>query len=274
MAANFTGKGHTVVVVDSGAGTYYHESNVIYDHDFADGDDDGRDPRIFSHGAQVADVVTDTAVDAQIIHLKVFEDFASGGKLADVEAALQWVIANANAYDVAAVNLSIGYGDVNQPTQTQLSDELSAIKAAGIVTVVSSGNDDRENTADGINVLAANDDVIAVGALDRAETARAAWSQHGDLLDVYAPGEDVMVDMPWFYSGERAVSGTSFAAPKVAGAVAIVQEAAISEYGQALSPSQFEYLLSVSAHDAVECAPVVDIDAMVASLQDGYAFMA
>jgi len=58
MAANFTGKGHTVVVVDSGAGTYYHESNVIYDHDFADGDDDGRDPRIFSHGAQVADVVT------------------------------------------------------------------------------------------------------------------------------------------------------------------------------------------------------------------------
>ena len=140
--------------------------------------------------------------------------------------------------------------------------------------MVSSGNDGRENTADGINVLAANDDVIAVGALDRAETARAAWSQHGDLLDVYAPGEDVMVDMPWFYSGERAVSGTSFAAPKVAGAVAIVQEAAISEYGQALSPSQFEYLLSVSAHDAVEGAPVVDIDAMVASLQDGYAFMA
>ena len=53
-----------------------------------------------------------------------------------------------------------------------------------------------------------------------------------------------------------------------------MQEAAISEYGQALSPSQFEYLLSVSAHDAVEGAPVVDIDAMVASLQDGYAFMA
>ena len=105
-----------VVVVDSGAGTYYHDSNVIYDHDFADGDDDGRDSRIFSHWAQVADVVTDTAVDAQIIHLKVFEDFASGGKLADVEAALQWVIAN--AYDVAAVNLSIGDGALNPPTQT------------------------------------------------------------------------------------------------------------------------------------------------------------
>ena len=118
--------------------------------------------------------------------------------------------------------------------------------------MVSSGNDGRENTADGINVLAANDDVIAVGALNRAETARAAWSQHGDLLDVYAPGEDVMVDMPWFYSGERAASGTSFAAPKVAGAVAIVQEAAISEYGQALLPSQFEYLLSVSAHEPWE----------------------
>ena len=34
MAANYTGKGHTVVVVDSGAGTYYQKSKVIYDHDF------------------------------------------------------------------------------------------------------------------------------------------------------------------------------------------------------------------------------------------------
>ena len=66
--------------------------------------------------------MTDTSVDARLIHLKVFEGFASGGKLADVEAALQWVIANASAYDVAAVNLSTGYGDVNQPTETQLSD--------------------------------------------------------------------------------------------------------------------------------------------------------
>ena len=41
-------------------------------------------------------------VDLRIIHLKVSEDFASGGKLVDVEATLQWVIANANAYDMAA----------------------------------------------------------------------------------------------------------------------------------------------------------------------------
>ena len=67
--------------------------------------------------------------------------------------------------------------------------------------MVSIGNDGRKNTANGINILAANDDVIAVGGLDRAEAARAAWSQHGDLLEVYAPGKDVMVDMPWFYSG-------------------------------------------------------------------------
>ena len=132
--------------------------------------------------------------------------------------------------------------------------------------MVSSGNDGRKNTANGINVLAANDDVIAVGALDRAETARADWSQHGDLLDVYGPGKDVMVDMLWFYSGERAVCGSSFDAPKVAGAVVIVEEAAISEYGQALLPIKFEYLLSISEQDAVEGVPVFDIDAMVASL--------
>ena len=56
----------------------------------------------FNHEEHSADVLTDTVVDARIIHLKVSEDFASGGKLVDVEATLQWVIANANAYDMAA----------------------------------------------------------------------------------------------------------------------------------------------------------------------------
>ena len=43
-----------------------------------------------------------------------------------------------------------------------------------------------------------------------------------------------MVDIPWIYSSEREVSGTSFAAPNVACVVAIVQEAVISDYGQGL----------------------------------------
>ena len=101
----------------------------------------------------------------------------------EVAATLQWVIDNANAYGVAVVNLSIGYGDFSPPTQTQLSDELSAIKAAGVFTAVSSGNDGRENTAGGINVFAANEDVNADGALDCTETARAAWSRQNDLLE-------------------------------------------------------------------------------------------
>ena len=44
-AANFTGKGHTVVVLDSGAETRNPESNVIYDHDFANGNNDSCDPK-------------------------------------------------------------------------------------------------------------------------------------------------------------------------------------------------------------------------------------
>ena len=161
---SFSGSGQSVVIIDTGNGAYYNAHNVIFDHDFAHDDTDGRDPALFSHGAMVGDVVSDNAAGAGIIHLKVTSGFNRFARMEDIEAALDWVIENAETFNVAAVNVSMGFGDVNHEVATALSDEFQILKSEGVVTVVAAGNGGLQNNVEGINVLAANSNVIAVGA--------------------------------------------------------------------------------------------------------------
>ncbi|MBB5786526.1 S8 family peptidase [Jiangella mangrovi] len=79
---------------------------------------------------------------------------------------------------------------------------------------------------------AAFDWVTSVGGLTEDGSARADWSNHGDWVDVYAPGDNVTVPFPngtyeyhggvtaEFTDGHAVWSGTSFATPAVAGMIA------------------------------------------------------
>jgi hypothetical protein len=270
---SFSGSGQSVVVIDTGNGAYYNAHNVIFDHDFAHDDTDGRDPALFSHGAMVGDVVSDNAAGAGIIHLKVTSGFNRFARMEDIEAALDWVIENAETFNVAAVNVSMGFGDVNHEVATALSDEFQILKSEGVVTVVAAGNGGLQNNVEGINVLAANSNVIAVGAATKEGDA-AGFSQKGQLLDVYAQGQDVAVDLPKFYRGEMEVDGTSFAAPQVAAAVAVAQEAALSHWGREMSPHEFEYLMTSTATDDIDGTAMLSVDAMLAAIQVGYDYIA
>jgi subtilisin family serine protease len=83
--------------------------------------------------------------------------------------------------------------------------------------------------------------VIGVGATRGDMSARADFSNYGNWVDVFAPGEDVTSTFPtvdalpedferapwispcgWHYTGWASWSGTSFATPKVAAAIACV----------------------------------------------------
>jgi Subtilase family len=73
---------------------------------------------------------------------------------------------------------------------------------------------------------------VAVGALTESGTARTGWTNYGHWVDVYSPGENVVVPFPngtyryldgssaRFADGHALWSGTSFAAPAVAGMIA------------------------------------------------------
>ncbi|SDU44785.1 S8 family peptidase [Jiangella alkaliphila] len=96
------------------------------------------------------------------------------------------------------------------------------------VVVAAAGN----NSSDEKFWPAAFDWVTGVGGLTEDGSARADWSNHGDWVDVYAPGDDVTVPFPngtyeyhggvtaEFTGGHAVWSGTSFATPAVAGLIA------------------------------------------------------
>jgi hypothetical protein len=97
-----------------------------------------------------------------------------------------------------------------------------------IVLVVAAGNDGSDRPF----WPAAYDWTTAVGALTRGGDYRTAWTNYGHWVDVYASGENVVVPFPngtyeyldgttsQFTNGHALWSGTSFAAPAVAGMIA------------------------------------------------------
>lgn len=97
-----------------------------------------------------------------------------------------------------------------------------------IVIVAAAGN----NGSDAPFWPAAYPWTTAVGSLTSGGDARPAWTNYGHWVDVYAPGENVVVAFPngsyeyedetraEFTNGHALWSGTSFSAPVVAGLIA------------------------------------------------------
>ena len=97
-----------------------------------------------------------------------------------------------------------------------------------IVIVAAAGNDGTDSRF----WPAAAPWTVAVGALTKDGQARTDWTNYGNWVDVYAPGEDIVVPFPngmyeyldgssaSFTNGHALWSGTSFATPVVAGMIA------------------------------------------------------
>ncbi|MDZ4195855.1 MAG: S8 family serine peptidase, partial [Candidatus Izemoplasmatales bacterium] len=109
------------------------------------------------------------------------------------------------------INLSLG-GTYANP-QTKVAIDYAT--AHGVIVVAASGND-------GISTPmypAAFEEVISVGAVDSKKTV-ASYSNFGTTIDIVAPGSEIITTVR--NSGYGSGSGTSFAAPQVAGALALV----------------------------------------------------
>jgi subtilisin family serine protease len=204
---------------------------VVYSADIATEDNSLDD---YGHGTNVAGIVAGIAPEAAIISLDIF----SGGSSSDalVLAAINWAIANQDSYNIAALNLSLGNGvKYTQPcSNTRTNPYVVAVgdaKAAGILTVASSGNN---GFLDGIASPACTPGVISVGAGYDANLGGLAWSTCTDyttapdkvtcfsnsayFLTLLAPG--ALINAAGISMG-----GTSQAAPHVAGAVAVLRSA-------------------------------------------------
>ena len=236
-APGVTGAGQTVAIIDTGidytnpslGGGFGVGHKVIAGYDFADNDADPMDTD--GHGTAVAGVVAASrfesggftyqgvAPDAHLVALRISADTASV-PLGRIKQALDWVLTNATQYGITVVNLSFGYGTFDSDyADSTLTGDLAALNARGIAFVASSGNSGLNN-GPGITYPAADATAISVGSVTTTG-AISEFTQRSTNLDLLAPGENVVSTK--LGGGYDSFFGTSFAAPAVSGAIALLR---------------------------------------------------
>jgi subtilisin family serine protease len=245
-AYGLTGRGQTVVVIDTGI-AYDHLAlgghwggRVVGGWDFAENDANPYDDPAGSHGTHVAGIIGNddatnpgVATGVDFVSLRVFADNGSG-YFSWVEDALKWVYQNRNAFrnPITTINLSLGAAsnDATAPAWSQIEDEFQQLKDAGIFIAAAAGNLFANYGTPGLSYPAASTNVVAVSAVDSSGNM-ASFSQRLNRA-IAAPGVSIRSTIPDYYGNLNHVvddwasySGTSMASPYVAGASMLIREA-------------------------------------------------
>jgi cerevisin len=169
------------------------------------------------HGTHLAAIAAGArygvAKAANLVAVKVASD--SGAAFAsDVVAGIHWTIGAVKASKRPSV-ISFSLGSAVNGAIDAAAEK--AVKK-GIHFVAAAGNDGGDGSA---HSPARSPQVIAVGAFDDMD-AKAPFSNAGSTVDIWAPG--VSITSAWLGrpDASAALSGTSMAAPHVAGLIAYV----------------------------------------------------
>lgn len=242
QAAGWTGLGQTVAVLDDGfqtnhpflGGRVVSEACYTTDASCPAGTNSGIGAGTSitpacgtdgDHGTHVAGIAagnSGVAPDADLLTIDIF-DACAGAATSSIVSGLERVRALVGLYDISSANLSLGNGvsyssgcDNLSPVTT---DAVRMLMMAGVPTVVASGN---EYHKDGISWPACINDAVAVGAVSDTSGTVDDYSNSGPPLDLLAPGSWITSSV--FGSGYDTFSGTSMAAPHVAGAFAQLRQ--------------------------------------------------
>ena len=270
-ATPFSGGGVNVCIIDSGiddshpdmAGTV--SKAISYIPGLAP-NTDGR-----GHGTHVASTVrtngigvASVASDATLMNARTFDN-AGGGAFTDrLVAAIRWC----GREGAHVINMSLGFSGglrflpANQPIFDLLTDAINDVRdgsdpvnsgPGGVVVIASAGNDNlRYPSTYAAAVPADLPGVISVGSTLRASNSRSSFSNRGTMVDIWAPGSAILGVCSTFTSNclsgtvrqlpstagnagrYMEISGTSMAAPHVAGVAAIIY----GRLGTTRSPEQ------------------------------------
>ncbi|MEH2196379.1 MAG: S8 family peptidase [Nostoc sp.] len=244
-AHGYTGKGVVVAVVDTGV-DYNHEdlkNNIwtntkeipgngidddgngyvddTYGWNFADKNNNTLDNN--GHGTHVSGTiagennnygVTGIAYNAKIMPVKVLDDSGSGS-YSSIAKGIRYAADNG----ANVINLSLGGGSNNNT----LESAINYASSKGVIVVMAAGNDG--DSSPDYPARYASKSGIAVGAVDKNNKMADFSNRSGtdEIAYVTAPGVKVYSSVP---NNEYATySGTSMAAPHVAGVVALMLSA-------------------------------------------------
>jgi subtilisin family serine protease len=138
----------------------------------------------------------------------------------DIIAALERVYALRATHNFAAVNMSLGGGSFDSPCDTDpVKSIIDNLRSVEIATVVASGNG---GSPTALSSPACVSSAVSVGATTKTDEI-AEYSNIAPFLSLLAPGDAIVSSVA--PSGFGIASGTSMAAPHVAGAWAVLKQA-------------------------------------------------
>ena len=203
------GDGVTVAVIDSGIAPHAALRDVVVDYRNFSADSDVYDT--LGHGTHVAGVIAASsglakgiAPAAKLISLKVLGHSGMGSN-----ESVATAVRHAAECKADVVCMSLG----SSRPDARLHEAIRHAAEAGVVIVCAAGND-----GGAVNYPAAFAETLAVGAVDKDGNV-CGFSSRGKEIVVAAPGQDIT--STWLADGYATVSGTSMAAPFVAGVLAL-----------------------------------------------------
>lgn len=211
-------------IIDGYNFTEEQQGNIKSYHDFN------------GHGTHVSGIIvgknTGVAPDSKILSLKILDQDGNGkveNLIKAIHYALEWK--GPHNEKVRVICLSLGSKENNLDLHKSIKE---AIKKQ-VSVVVASGNDGDGTDETHVRYPGYYNEVIEVGALDYSNQI-ARFSNHNNQLDLVAPGTKVYST---YLDGEfREMSGTSMAAPFVAGSLALIIQGMEDKFQRRLSETE------------------------------------
>jgi serine protease AprX len=264
----YDGRGVGIAIIDSGVATGPDFGSRLVQVRMPG--QDGSLDDVHGHGTLVAGFAAGASADGRFRGIapaaNIYALNVSRGGTAvyssDVITALNWVFENAHTYNIRVVNLSVSETIASSYKTNVLNLAVERLWASGVLVVVAAGNNG--TAPDSVNYAPANDPlVLTVGGSDDKGTLKlgddtiASFSARGTTMDGFvkpdllAPGRLVtsILKAGSYLDGQAPlanriapyyvkISGTSFAAPQVAGAAALA-----FQMHPGWSPDQMKYTL-------------------------------
>lgn len=300
--SGFSGLGQTVAILDTGIDKTHPflKGRVVAEACFSSGGwcpggttsstapDSGMPcplAKACAHGTHVAGIVagsnatsTGVAPQAGLMAVQIFSplgDFGAQTSDGEIIAGLDYVYSRRNDFKIAAVNMSLGSGGIDndfcESWNSGVEAAMANLRSVGIATVVASGNG---FSTTGISDPACLPSAIAVGAVSSADWGNcvgdpaqgptaadkvACFSDTGSKLALLAPGALIQSSIPG--GGYASLWGTSMAAPHVAGAWAVLKQkrpnASVTDILEALNAAG----VMVSDYRTGQETPRIDVKA-------------
>jgi hypothetical protein len=204
--------------------------------------------RNFNHGTQMVSVALDANPNMQIVFVRIIGNSVFGQRQstgpAEVAAALDWVIANKDRFNIQAVAMAQGHHNLLSganycPNNSSVTKSLANMVSVGIAPFFASGNNGDKKRVDWPSCVP---NAISVGAVSTQSEAEFYSNDDVSLLSFFAPGTAKVI-----YPGGSSGYGVG---TSVSTQIAAANWVALKQSKPGLSYAQYLSLLKSTASTA------------------------